>query len=225
MTTTTTTTTLTRSGTSAAAAGVVFVVLDVAATFLPGAPPASDASAARIAQYFTDHSGAIKAQLLIGGLGVAALVWWFGTLWRMMSRAEDERPRLAMVAAVGLTAGLVLAIISTVITTTAAMRVDNIETTHLLYRLSLVTISAAGFGVGTSLLAAGIVIYRGNLAPRWTSYLARLAALAFLASTGGAVSDANAFNILGVLAFLIWCVWILALSAVMWRADSPATTS
>jgi len=33
----------------AAAAGVAFVVLNVAGTFLPGAPPASDASSAKIA--------------------------------------------------------------------------------------------------------------------------------------------------------------------------------
>ena len=87
-------------GATAAIAGVAFVVLDVAGAFLPGAPPASDASAAKIAAYFHDHSGAIKAQLLLGGLGIAALMWWFGALWRMLSRAEGERPRLAIVAAV-----------------------------------------------------------------------------------------------------------------------------
>ena len=201
----------------AAVAGVAFVVLDVVGTFLPGTPPASDASAAKIATYFTDHSGAIKAQLLVGGLGIAALLWWFGTLWRMMSRAENERPRLAMVAAVSLGAGLVLAMISTAIMTTAAIRVDNADMTHLLYSLSLVIISAAGFAIATSLVATCIVTYRADIAPRWTSYLGWVAALAFLASTGGAVSAANIYNILAIVAFLVWCVWILAMSAVMWR--------
>src|SRR5258708_1919183 len=101
-----------RGGRTATAAGVAFVVLNIAGTFLPGTPPASDASTATIAAYFRDHSGAIKAQLLLGGLGIAALMWWFGALWRIMSRAEDEQPRLAVVAGIALASGLTLAIIN-----------------------------------------------------------------------------------------------------------------
>jgi len=89
----------------AAAMGVAFVALSVASTFAAGAPPASDASAAKVAAFFHDHSGGIRAQLLLGALGLAALIWWFGALWRTLSRAEHERPRLAVVAAVGLAVG------------------------------------------------------------------------------------------------------------------------
>ena len=91
----------------AAAAGVAFVVLTLASTFAAGSPPASDASAAKIATYFHDHSGGIRAQLLLGGLGIAALLWWFGTLWRLLSRAENDRPRLAVVAALAFYAGTI----------------------------------------------------------------------------------------------------------------------
>ena len=77
---------------SAAIAGFAFVVLNVAGSLAPGAPPASNASAAKVAAYFADHSGAIKAQLLLGGIGIAALMWWLGGLWRLMSRAEGDRP-------------------------------------------------------------------------------------------------------------------------------------
>jgi hypothetical protein len=207
---------------TAAAGGVAFVVLNIVGTFLPGSPPATNASAAKIAAYFRDHPGAIKAQLLVGGLGVVGLWWWFGALWRMLSRAEGERPRLAIVAAVSLATGVVLAMISTVFTAAAAIRVDNVDTTHLLYSLSLVVVSAAGFGIATFLVAACIVLYRSDVAPRWTSYLGFAAALAFLGSTLGIVSTSNVFNVLGIIAFLIWCVWTLAISGVMWRTASAS---
>src|SRR4051794_21636530 len=92
----------------AAAAGVAFVVLSVASTFAAGSPPASDASTANIAAFFRDHSGGIKAQLLLGGFGLAALMWWFGALWRILNRAEREQPRLSIVAAVAFAIGAAL---------------------------------------------------------------------------------------------------------------------
>jgi hypothetical protein len=200
----------------AAAAGIAFVVLNVAGTFLPGAPPASDASTAKIGAYFSDHSGAIKAQLLLGGLGIAALMWWFGALWRILSRVEDERPRLAIAAAIALATGLTLAIINGAANAAATLRSENADAQHLLYTLSLVVIAAAGFGLGAFLVAVSSVTYRTRVVPRWLSYLGFSAALAFVASGGGTVSDANVFALLGLVAFLGWCIWILALCRVMW---------
>src|SRR4051812_49879248 len=40
---------------------------------------------------------------------------------------------------------------------TAAIRVDDVATTHLFYSFSLVAISAAGFGIGMFLLATSAV--------------------------------------------------------------------
>jgi hypothetical protein len=205
---------------SAAIAGVAFVVLNVAATFAPGTPPASDASAGEVASYFRDHSGAIKAQLLLGGLGIAALMWWFGALWRVLSRAEGERPQLAIVAAIALASGLTLALISGAMTATAAIRVDDVETTHLLWSLSLVGFATAGFGIGTFLVTTCLLAYRADIAPRWTSYLGWAAGLAFLVGTLGTVSDSNVINSIGLVAFLAWCAWILSVSVGLWRGTT-----
>jgi hypothetical protein len=202
----------------AAAGGVAFVVLSVASTFAAGAPPASDASAAKVAAYFHDHSGGIRSQLLLGGLGIAALVWWFGALWRMLSRAEHEQPRLAIVAAVGLAIGGALALVNGIAVATAAIRPTDAATTRLLFTLSLIAISAAGFGLGTFLLATSTVTYRAHLTPGWVSGLGVVAALAFFVSAGGAVSDAQAYAVAGLAAFFVWCAWILAVSVTMWRS-------
>jgi hypothetical protein len=213
-----------RWGRLAATGGVAFVVLNLAGTFAPGAPPASDASATKVATYFRDHAGAIKAQQLLGCLGIVALYWWFGALWRIMSRAEGERPRLTIVAAVSLATGLALAMISGAITATAAVRIDSGNTIlRLLWTFSLVGFATAGLAIGTFLIAACAVIYRTEVTPRWTSYLGGVAAVAFLVGSIGTVSDSNVINIFGLVAFLTWGVWILAMSAFMWRGAGRAS--
>jgi hypothetical protein len=202
----------------AAAAGVAFVVLSVGSTLSAGSPPAVNASAAKVAAYFHDHSGGIRAQMLVGGLGVALLVWWFGTLWRMLSRAEREQPRLAIVAAVALAMGGALALLNGIVISTAALRQGDAELTRLLYTLSIVVIAAAGFGIGTSVLATCVVTYRARITAPWVSYLGFVAALAFLAGTIGTVTDRSGTVALGLVAFVLWCVWILAVSVTMWRS-------
>ena len=203
---------------AAATAGVAFVVLELVATFITGVPPASNASAAKVAAYFHDHAGALRAQLLIGGLGIAALWWWFSGLWHMWRTADDERPGLPVTAAIGLASGGALVLVATAFTATAAIRPIDVATAHLLYSLSLVTIAAAGFGVAVFLIAACTLTDRAASAPRWTSYLGYVAAVVFLFGTLGVVSDASVYTNGATLAFLLWCVWIVVMSALMWRA-------
>ncbi len=209
----------------AAAAGIAFVVLNVAGTFAPGAPPAADASSVKIATYFRDHAGGIKLQLFLGCIGIAALVWWFGAVWRIMCRAENERPRLAIVASVSLGIGLTLAMMSSTFTSAAAFRIEGADVTALLYSLSLVAVAAANFGIGTFLVATCLLMYRTQVAPRWTSYLGGTAGLAFYVGGIGTATDSSTINALGVVAFLIWCVWIIAVSVRMWRGQLTAATA
>jgi hypothetical protein len=202
----------------AAAAGIGFVVLSLGSTISAGSPPAADASAAKVASYFHSHSGGIRAQLLLGGLGIVLLVWWFGAVWRMLSRAEGERPRLAIVAAVALAIGLALAMVNGIVVATAALRQGDAEITRLLYTLSVVAIAAAGFGIGTSVVATCAVTYRTRTLPAWMSVLGIVAALAFFAGTIGTVTDAAGVVALALVAFVLWSAWIVAVSVTMWRS-------
>ena len=180
-------TTRTASGfRTAAAAGIAFVVLDVIGTFLPGAPPASDASTAKIATYFHDHASGIKAQLLVGALGIIALVWWFGALWRMLSRrrsraaAPRRRCRQWHSSSVWCSRSCRARSAPARRCTSASA-----ETTRLLYSISLVTIAAAGLGIALFLFASCAVLYRSDAVPRWSNYAAWIAALAFLVGSFG----------------------------------------
>jgi hypothetical protein len=200
-----------------AGAGVAFVALNVATLFVAGTPPASDASATKVAHYLSGHAGAVQAQLLLSGLGIAALLWWSGTLWRMLSRAEGERPRLTAAAGMSLAVGLALALVSGSITASAAFRVDDVRTTHLLWNFSFVVLGASGFAIGTFLLATNAIVVRTKVASSWIAYLGWLAAIGFFAGTASTVTDASAATAICLVAFLVWCVWILAVSATMWR--------
>ena len=136
----------------------------------------------------------------------------------MLSRAEGEQPRLTAAAGMSLAVGVALALVSGCITASAAFRVDDVRTTHLLWSFSFVVLGAAGFAIGTFLLAANAIVVRTNVVSNWIAYLGWFAALGFFAGTASTVTDASAATAVCLVAFLVWCVWILAVSATMWRA-------
>jgi hypothetical protein len=204
----------------AAVGGVVFVVLNIIGALLPGAPPAADDSAAKITEYFRDHTGAIEAAQVFLGVGTIGLVWWFGSLWRMMVRAEDGRPRMAIVALLGLAAAAGLVLLSGALTSATALRIDDVGGgSRFFYVLAGVVIATAGFGIVAFLGAVCALNYRTNFMPQWITYLGWLAAAGFLGATLGSVSDNAAFLVLGFVSFLLWCVWIIGVSVVMWRDE------
>lgn len=211
----------------AALGGFVFVVLNVVGSFLPGTPPAIDDSAQKIGDYFKDHHGGIQAAQMLGGLGTIALLWWLGSLWRMMCRAENERPRLAIVATVSLAAGGALAMLSGVFTAHTAIYVKTTgpEAAKLFYTLSMVTISSAGFFIVAFLSAVCALNWRTKMFPMWTSYVGWLAAAGFLVASGGSASGRALFGFVGLGSFLVWCIWLLAVSTFMWRGASTTATS
>jgi hypothetical protein len=132
----------------------------------------ADASAAKITEYFQDHTGAIEAAQIFLGVGMIGLVWWFGSLWRMMVRAEDGRPRMAIVALLGLAATAGLALLSGALTSATALRIDDVGGgSRFFYLLAGVIIATAGFGVVAFLGAVCALKYRTNFMPQWITYL------------------------------------------------------
>jgi hypothetical protein len=212
----------------AALGGIWFVVLNVIGAFAGGgAPPSPDDSATEIAKYFSDHSGAIEIATLLLGLGFIGLLWWFGSLWRVMAKAENERPRLAVVALAGLVLGGACAIIGATVTSTVALRIDDIELgAKFFYIFSTALFAAGGFGTVAFIAAVTSLSYRTKLFATWINIAGWLAALLFLISTAGVASDASWVAFSGLVAFLVWCVWLVAISLILYRqpADvAPAT--
>lgn len=210
----------------AALGGVVFVVLNVVGAILAGSPPAADESATKIADYFADNGDGVKAALWLGGLGSVGLVWWFGSLWRRMSRAEGGQHRLAIVSLLGLGLGGALFMASASVSSAAAFRLTELgEGTQVFYTLSVVLLSAAGFGVGIHLIATSALSFRAKMLPAWLAWLGALAGLAFLISAViGSASESSATFVFGFIGFIGWSVWILGISYVMW-SEAPNPTA
>lgn len=209
----------------AALGGFVFVALAVVGSFLPGAPPATDDTAAEIGTYIGDHAGALQASQVINGFGLIALAWWFGSLFRRMRAAEGGNPRLSIVAILGLALGGAMVMVSGALLSAASIRFDSIgpEGAHLLFTMSSVLLASSAFGVVAFLSAVCALNLRREMFPKWTSYVGYAAAVAFLIGGFGAGTDAAPVNAVGFVGFLIWSVWMIAVSTMMWRSTSATT--
>lgn len=209
----------------AALGGVAFVVLSVLGTFIAGSPPAADDSAGEIAEWFSDNTGAIQASQFINGLSLIALTWWAGSLFRKLARAEDGRPRLSVVAIVGLVFGGVFAMAAGAIQSATALRIDELgEGSQVFYSLSIVCLSTSGFGVVTALSAINALSLRTKVLPQWITYVGLLAAVLMLIGTIGSASDAGAFMVFAIMGFLVWAVWILGVSYELWKHPTTASS-
>lgn len=207
----------------AAFGGIWFVVLNVIGALLPGAPPAPDDSSEKIVRYYADHAGRIEVATFLAGLGIIGLLWWLGSIWRVMSRAEGERPRMAAVAVVGLAIGGALALASFAVNSTLALEHDTLGGgAKLLYVLTLALLGASAFGIVAHIAAVTSLSYRRAIFPAWINVVGWIAALAFLVASISIASDASWLGVFGLIAFFVWALWILAISVRMLRGEPAA---
>jgi len=209
----------------AALGGVAFVVLNVVGTAFTGAPP-DPGKADKVADWFSDHTGAIELSQFFGILSVIALLWWFGSLWRRMAIAENGRHRLSIVAALGLVFGGAMFMAANAMLSATALRLDDAAgASTIFYTLSTVLLSTAGGGVLTFLTAVSVLALRTKMLPAWMAYLGLLSAAFFLVSTIGTASDAPAFMFFGFLGFITWCIWVLGVSFELWKHPASSVDS
>lgn len=204
---------------SGAVGGVVFVALVGSAGALGGQPPAADAPASEIAEYLAGHEGALRASVWLLGLGAMALVWWAGSFWRRMVRAEGEA-RLAVVSLLGLAITAPLALSSSVaIAATSAHVEDGGENVRLWYEVSAMLLGAEGFSLAAHLIAANILGVRTGLLSMWLVALGLVSALSFVVAAVLGASGVDMNSSVGLLAFVLWCAWILGVSYSIWTGE------
>ena len=155
----------------AAIGGVAFVVLNIVGATLSGSPPSGNDSATKIAKYYVDKGDGLKAALWLGGLASVGLVWWFGSLWRRMSRAEGGAHRLSVVSLIGLGLGGALFLASAAVNAAIALRASDVgEGARVFYTLSLVLLAGSGFGLAIHLLATNALALRSMMLPTWPGW-------------------------------------------------------
>ena len=210
-----------------AAAGVLFVILVLIGSFLPGeSPPAVDDSARDIAKYFHGHSGAIQAGAFIAGLGAIALLWFLGSLWSRLRRPEGTR-RLATIAAGGgvVTIGLVL--IGFAMNATIALRLESLGVlgARFFYTLSSVVISMASFSIAALVIATSAAAMRSKVFPVWLGWVGAVLGLLWVIAGLGVATDNSGIFTLGFIAFLLWLVWILVISFFLFQPQEQAAST
>ena len=98
-----------------------FVVLVIVVAVLPGSPPKPSDSQAKIASFIVDNSKELRWSAVIGALATVLLLWWAGSVWRLLRRAEGGSPRLTVVAIAGLLLAAALFAVGSVVMSATAM--------------------------------------------------------------------------------------------------------
>lgn len=204
--------------------GIVFVALNVVTSALTGAPPSSGDTDDEVAEYFLDKADGIKVSVLLAGLSIIALGWWFGALWRRMSKAEHGSHRLSAVSLVGLAASGALFMASQAPLSAVALRVDSLspEAMRLFWVLSTVLLSSSGFFLVLHLTATNALSLRSGMFAKWSTIVGLLTAVAFLVASFGVMTDADGIMIFGLFGFVLWSIWLIAVSVQMWRTADVA---
>ena len=210
-----------------AAAGLVFVILVLIASFLPGeSPPAIDDSAREIAKYFHGHSGAIQAGAFLSGLAGIAFLWFLGSLWSRLRRPEETR-RLATIAAGGGVVTLGLVLVGFAMNAAIALRLTSLGLlgARFFYTLSTVVIAMASFSLAVLVIATSVAAIRAKVFPVWLGWLGVVLGVLWVVAGLGVATDNSVIFTLGFIAFLLWVIWILVISFFLFQPQEQTASA
>src|SRR5215204_2144609 len=179
-----------------AAAGLLFVVLVVVGALISGSPPSPDDSVRKVAEYYEDHTAALKTGAFLTGLGSLAFLWFLGSLWSTLRRSEDTR-RLATIATGGGIVGLITAVTALALNATVAIAIDSSRATasvnpKFIYLLSGTIGGMGNFGIAALVAATGIAALRTGVFPAPLGWASLVIALGWIVAGLIVVTDSGA---------------------------------
>lgn len=201
-------------------AGVVFVVLNVIGLITSGAPPARDASAEKINEYFVDYAGGIKLAAILFGIALIFGLWWLGSLWRVIGRLEPAGPRLALIAVLAFAMSGAVASIGQALLVAPALRADTLGgTAEFVWVLSFGAFSFVMATTAAHMLALAALVLWKRFLPVWMGWLGLASAALCAVATIGAGTEASAFMVLQFAGFASWMLWVLIASILLFRRN------
>jgi hypothetical protein len=206
--------------------GFVFVVLVLVGSFLPGSPPATNDSAAKIGKYFQDNDDAIKCAAFISGLAAIAFLVFLAGLYGKLRTAERDGARLSLVALAGGVVSIGLVLVAFSIMGTVAILVDEggAEAAKFYYVLFNSLTGLAGLAFAALVGATALVAFRTRVVPTWLAWLSAASAVLWIPGGLTVASDSDAAFGIGFAAFILFLVWVLATSFVLFRPQTAAAT-
>jgi hypothetical protein len=207
--------------------GILFVVLVIVSIVVTGSMPNSSDSASKILKSFQDHKNGIKIGAFIGGLAAIPLLWWAGSLYARMRRAEGGQTRLALIAVLGLVLGGagqigMSAIYSTVVLTLKTVGADQAK---FFFVLGQGFADTALIGLAVLTLAVSVLALRTRVFPIWLAWVGLVDAIVFIVASYAVATTDDAIAGVGFAAFIIWAIWIIATSIIMFRSHEMPVVS
>ncbi len=205
------------------ALGVVwFAVFGLVGGLLPGRSASRTDSAGEIANHFADNDTAIQVGAFLTILGLIGLIWWFGSLWRAMDRAEDGSPRLAIIALIGFLISATMAVSGFAINAGIAAGIDQIGEGSAFYlHLSSILFAASPIGDVIMVTAISGLIWRTGFLPKWVAQTGVVVVVTALLASVGVASDAEFFELFASIGFFVWLLWILTVGVLLYQ-KAPA---
>ena len=195
-------------------AGVAFVVLAAVSAFIAGSPPKLDDADTKIVAYFTDHQDALRIGSYLGGLANVAFLWFLGSLFGRIRRAEGGAGRMAGVALTGAVAAIAVTFIANGIGAYVAL---HPESSPFGYRLSSVLFGYTGFAIAVFTAGVSVVLWNHGLLPKWFGYLGEAIAVAWFVAAAVVTTENETIFTIGFIVFIVWAVWVAALSIQLYR--------
>src|ERR687898_1187889 len=78
--------------------GVVAVLLLVGSLIVEGQPPDADAATEDVVRFYSENDARLLAATFIGGLAAAFLIWFGGSVFATLRRAEGDPGRVSAIA-------------------------------------------------------------------------------------------------------------------------------
>ena len=217
------------------AAGIVYVVALVAESVVAiGVGLSQNDSAAKMASALYEHRDRLVVIACLSIVYAAAFVIYLCSLYNALREAATERLRI--LASMVLIGGLVFVVLHAVsdigITGLVGAKLAAFGAHHdhgVSYALYLTTYaldSVADVFGSLSAIAAGLLVMRSGVLPRWLGRIAILAGiLLFLQAFGLGGVIASFGLILDIIGFVLFLIFVLVSSVIMLRREDTAPTT
>ena len=207
--------------------GILFVVLVIASIIVSGSNPKASDSAAKIYKSFHDNKDGLKVGAFLGALAAIPILWWAGSLWARMRRAEGGQPRLALIAVLSLVFAGAAQAGSGVLSATVALELKDVSATDakFFFILGQGLSAASAVGLAALLLAVSVLAFRIRVFPIWLAWIGVLDAIAFVVGSYSVATTSDAIGGVGFVSFIVLSIWIVIVSVIMFRANEPTTVT
>lgn len=207
------------------AAFIIFLSTDPGGGNTPQLPDIANAQA--VPAFFADHLSAIRAQVMLNSIGIVFFLWFLGTLWSVLRKAEGEPARGSAIASAGALAGVALTLVGLMLTGTSTLTtsLSQARTVPALYTAAALAFAFGGAAFTIFFLGVAEVSLRAGGLPKWLGFLAVLAAAVSVFGFVTPYATSGIFNpATGALGFyahyFAFVVWVLLASAELTLAQS-----